>query len=39
MPQVLCCMAGSRGPDNERLISSNPLVEEYRPCEHRKVFE
>jgi hypothetical protein len=39
MPQVLCCMAGSRGPDNERLIGSNPLVEEYRPRKRRKVFE
>ena len=39
MPQVLFWMAGSRGPGNERLVGSNPLVEQYRPREHRKVFE
>lgn len=39
LPEVLCWMAGSRGPGNERLVGSNPLVEQYRPREHRKVFE
>ncbi len=39
LPQVLCWMACSGGPGNERLVGSNPLVEQYRPREHRKVFE
>jgi hypothetical protein len=39
IPEVLFRMACSRGPGNERLVGSNPLVEQYRPREHRKVFE
>jgi hypothetical protein len=38
-PQVLCWMAWSGGSGNERLLGSNPLVEQCRPREHRKVFE
>ena len=39
MAEILFRMACSRGPGDERLVGSNPLVEQYRPREHRKVFE